>query len=458
MGELCGGKGRPELARARKRRGMTQEAAAEAVGVSAAAWGRWERGEQGVRAYSRQRIAAVFEVDAMEVERWIEGWAFTATSSWPNADFGDGSQAATVKAVTHLWRCELDSSRREMLAALPFVPAALGEWLVSWSYGVPVESTAHHGSGPLVGLSDVTRINESHRAFGQMDQRFGAGVVRPVVMNYLNSSVTPLLRGRYNDKVGAELMVAAAGMTELAGWTAFDLGHHGKAQHHFGQALKLAKAGNDLLAGAWVLMTLTQQAIYLQQPRWAEWLARAAVDTARRAGAPPRVMALMLVKEAGAMASRTKGDATPDGHVAKQVERLLAEAERAYDQGSDDRDPEWLASYGRPGLVAAMGCCWQQIGEHRRAAAFAETAIQGYDGRFIRAVQFVQANAAEAYLGTGELEQGIARARAAIPAIKALASPRLVERLRQFAGQLEPYKGSMMVREFRDHLNHELAA
>ncbi|MER5622375.1 helix-turn-helix domain-containing protein [Streptosporangium sp. NPDC002544] len=37
MGELCGGKGRPELARARKRRGMTQEAAAEAVGVSAAA-------------------------------------------------------------------------------------------------------------------------------------------------------------------------------------------------------------------------------------------------------------------------------------------------------------------------------------------------------------------------------------------------------------------------------------
>lgn len=58
-------------------------------------------------------------------------------------------------------------------------------------------------------------------------------------------------------------------MTELAGWTAFDLGHHGKAQHHFGQALKLAKAGNDPLAGAWVLMTLTQQAIYLRQPRWA---------------------------------------------------------------------------------------------------------------------------------------------------------------------------------------------
>jgi len=29
---------------------------------------------------------------------------------------------------------------------------------------------------------------------------------------------------------------------------------------------------------------------------------------------------------------------------------------------------------------------------------------------------------------------------------------------RQLAGRLEPYKSSMMVREFRDHLNHELAA
>ncbi|MGJ6963009.1 hypothetical protein ACSDR0_13970 [Streptosporangium sp. G11] len=67
----------------------------------------------------------------------------------------------------------------------------------------------------------------------------------------------------------ARAKIEAAGMTELAGWTAFDLGHHGKAQHHFGQALKLAKAGNDPLAGAWVLMTLTQQAIYLRQPRWA---------------------------------------------------------------------------------------------------------------------------------------------------------------------------------------------
>jgi hypothetical protein len=205
-------------------------------------------------------MAAVFGAEAVEVERWIEGRAFAATSSWPIADFGGGSLAATVKSAAHLWGYEMDPSRRHLLATLPFVPAVLGEWLISWNYGVPVESAAHHGSGPVVGLADVTRINEALKAFKQMDDQFGAGLVRPVVMNCLNGSVAPLLRGRYDDRVGAELMSAAAGMTAMAGWTAFDLSRHGQSQHYFGQALRLAKVGNDSLTGAWVLSALTRQA------------------------------------------------------------------------------------------------------------------------------------------------------------------------------------------------------
>ncbi|MEV8638242.1 helix-turn-helix domain-containing protein [Streptosporangium sp. NPDC051023] len=456
--ETRGRAGRPELARARMQRGMTQEAAAEAIGVAATTWARWERGEQGVRACYRARMAAVFEVEAVEVERWIEGWAYGESPSWPVSDFGGDSLAATVRTVARLWRFEMDPSRRHLLASLPFVPSALGEWLSSWTYGNEAGSTAHHGAGSVVGLADVERINEAHKAFSQMDQQFGAGVVRPVVMNYLNSSVAPLLRGRYSDRVGAELMTAAAGMTELAGWTAFDLGHHGQAQHYFGQALKLAEAGNDLMTGAWVLMTLTQQAIYLQQPKWAMWLARAAVDSARRGQAPPGVMALALVKEAGATASQGTSEGKPDRHSIRRVEHLLSEAERAHAQGVAERDPAWLTAYGTPGLTAAIGCCWYQIGEHRRAAACAETAVGDYGERFPRAVQFTQVNAAEAYLGMGELEQALHSARTAIPRTKALASSRLVERLRQFSDRLEPYGGSVMIRKFRDHLNSELVA
>jgi transcriptional regulator with XRE-family HTH domain len=458
VGEAQRPESRPELARARRQRGMSQEAAAEAVGVAPTTWARWERGEQGVRACHRAQMATVFGVEAVEVERWIEGWAFAATSSWPIADFGGGSLAATVKSAAHLWRYEMDPSRRHLLATLPFVPAALGEWLVSWNYGIPVESAAHHGSGPVVGLADVTRINEALKAFKQMDDQFGAGLVRPVVMNYLNGSVAPLLRGRYDDRVGAGLMSAAAGMTAMAGWTAFDLSRHGQAQHYFGQALKLAKVGNDPLTGAWVLSALTRQAIHLEQSTWALWLARAAADTARRAQASPRVMALMLVREAHATALQAKLAEPGDGHSAKQVERLLSETERAYAQGATDRDPLWVGRFDAVELSGQAGCCWGLLDEHQRALTCAETAIHGYGERFSRAAQFSQVNAAEAYLGMGELEQALGSARAAIPMTKALTSARSVERLRKFAGQLEPYGDSVMVREFRDHMNHELAA
>ncbi|MGJ6961659.1 hypothetical protein ACSDR0_07065 [Streptosporangium sp. G11] len=126
----------------------------------------------------------------------------------------------------------MDPSRRHLLASLPFVPGALGEWLVSWNYGTPVALAARQGAGRVVGLADVARIVEAQRAFGQ--------------------------------------------------------------------ALRLAKSGDDPLTGAWVLATLTRQAIHLEQGAWAVWLARAAVDTARRAEASPHVMALMLVREAWA--------------------------------------------------------------------------------------------------------------------------------------------------------------
>lgn len=134
MGKAGGGKGRPDLLRARLERGMTQEEAAAAVGVAVGTWGRWERSEQGIRPHSRRKIAAVFEAESAEVEQWIEGWALGETSSWPVAEYGDTSTAASVKSAALLWRYEMDESRRHLLATLPFVPSVLAGWITAWNY------------------------------------------------------------------------------------------------------------------------------------------------------------------------------------------------------------------------------------------------------------------------------------------------------------------------------------
>ncbi|WSA14036.1 hypothetical protein OHB15_30615 [Streptosporangium subroseum] len=397
-------------------------------------------------------------MDPAEVERWVEGGAPVDTESWLVPDFSDLSLAATVEAAGRLWRCDVDPDRRHLLAALPFVPAALGGWLSEWSYGVPNASAAYQGSGAAVGLSDVRRIAEARQAFGEMDHQFGAGLVRPAVVDYLNTVVAPLLRGRYDDKVGAELMTAAATMTEMAGWTAFDLNHHGQAQQYFGQALKLAKAGDDALTGTLVLESMTHQALHLNQSAQAVWLTRAAVDTAHRVQAPPCVTAMLLVEEAWAAALHAKPAETGDTYSARWVQQRLAEAERVHAQGSTDRDPAWAAWNDEPELTARIGMCWGLLGEHKRAADCAELAVRAFAKKRPRSAQLNQVNAAEAYLGMGEVEQAVNSARAAIPMARSLTSVRSVERIRKFSDRLEPYGTTVQVREFRAYLDSELAS
>ncbi|MFC4529229.1 helix-turn-helix domain-containing protein [Sphaerisporangium dianthi] len=450
---------RPGLVKARKRLGMSQEVAAEAVGVTPRTWGRWERGDQGIRPIYRMRLAAVFDVDPAEVERWVEGEALTpATELSPMTDFGRGSLAATVRAAEHLWRCDMDLSRRHILAALPFVPAALGEWLSAWTYDRASASVAHTGVGPSVGMGDVERIDEARQAFIRMDNQFGAGLIRPAVVDYLNTKVAPLLRGRYDERVGARLMTAAAGMTGLAGWTAFDLGLQGQAQYYYGQALQLAKGGDDPLTAAWVLTTMTHQATHMGHPRWAARLARASVDTGRRAQASPRAMARLRSREAWALALEVNLAETRDGHAVKHVERLLGEVERDYAQGPADRDPSWIAQFEATEPVAEAGIAWHLIGEHERGAACAESVIKQYTERRFRSAQFSRVSAAEAYLGMGELDRALHLARESIPMAKTLTSARPAERLRRFDTHLEPYADTIQVREFRDRVRQELAA
>lgn len=437
---------------------MSQHAAAEAVGVSSTTWARWERGEQGVRARHRRLIAAAFGAEPIEVERWVDGWSAGDTSSWPFADCDVSSPLVTVKAAERLWRLEMDSSRRHLLAALPFVPAVLGEWLSSVTLDAPPRSVAGLGTGRLVGHADVVRVKAACQGFSQMDMQFGSGVVRPVVVRYLNEVVTPLLNGRYGERVGAELMSAAAAMTGVAGWTAFDLGNHGQAQRHFGMALSLAKSGNDPLAAARVLTQMTRQALHLDQPLWACRLATAAVQSARAAQAPPRVMAMLTSRQAWALAARTEPARSGDRHSAREVEQLMAETERAYERGPTDRDPEWIAWHDLPELGAEMGLCWALLGEHRRAIDCAETAVAAFEGKYDRSAQFNRMHAAESYLAIGELDQALHTARPAVPLARSLTSSRAVDYVERFTTQLEPHRDRIAVREFRDHVRTELAA
>jgi tetratricopeptide (TPR) repeat protein len=372
------------------------------------------------------------------------------------------SLATTVEVASELWRWDvgIDASRRRILAALPFVPAVLNEWLVSWAYDPPELTLAHAGVGSAVGMDDVQRIREARQAFSTMDHQFGGGLVRPAVVDYLNTQVTPLLAGTYTDKVGKELLTAAAGMTELAGWEAYDLGRHGLAQAHYGQALRLAKAADDPLTAAMVLAQLAQQASDQRHPEAAIRLARAASQAGEEAHACPRVRADLLVREARATAVGVALAETFDTYGAARVHGLIGQAEQAYAAANPDTDdePAWAWALVPAEVTAGIGYCWRMIGEHTRAEACATQALRGFGAQFPRSVQFNTVNLAQALIGQDELDAALHHARAAVPMAQRLKSTRCTAKIRDFDRDLEPHAREPAVREWRAHLRSELSA
>lgn len=454
---------RAGLRAARERLGLSQEEAAARIGVATSTWARWERGEvTAIRAHHRARLAELFGVSPEQVERWVCGEDAQPLLPWLSPELGHLPLAATLETAAELWRWDVgaDPARRRLLAALPFVPSVLGEWLLAWAYDPPEMTRARNGAGRSVGAEDVCRINEAQQAFEQMDHQFGGGLVRPAVVDYLNSQVAPLLAGRYSDDVGGQLMTAAAGMTQLAGWEAYDLGRNGLAEAHFGQALRLAKAAGDPLTAAWVLATLAQQACDLRHPAAAVRLARAARHAGSQAHACARVQAVLLVREARATALGVDMAETFDAHTAQRVHGLIGRAERAYaaaKPGEDD-EPAWVWDMVPAELAAEIGCCWRLIGEHDRARSCAQRAVRGLGSQFPRSVQFNTVHLAQALAAKGELDAALEHARAAVPMARALSSHRPLALIRQFDAELDPRADERRVREWRSYMHGELRA
>ncbi|MBF8193693.1 helix-turn-helix transcriptional regulator [Nonomuraea sp. K274] len=456
---------RPGLVRARLQRGLTQEQAADEIGVSLSTWARWERGTQTVRPFYRKLLVDRWGAEPAEVEMWLQVTACSAPAPCADTTVVEAGLAepiphiSSVETARQLWRLEMDTSRRHLLVALPVVPAALGEWLLAWRFDEAPAAAPHTtGKGVAVGMADVQRVREAHHAFALMDHQFGAGLVRPAVTDFMNTTLVPLLQGSATEQVRAQLLSAAAGMTRMAGWMAFDLGHQGQAQAHFGQALSLAKEAGDDLTAAWVLATMAQQACDLGHGRWAVRLASAAADAGARADAPAKARALLSLRQARAHSIHPADGIPGSAHTKRLVTEYLSQADKHFSTGTSDRDPVWVAHFGEAELAGEGGLCWRGAGEFQRGVTRQQEAIAAFGTRYPRSIQLTQTSVAEGYLGMREIEAAVHHARAAVGSAKDLTSARAAAHLHAFAAHLQPYRDNPHARDFTDYLRGELAS
>ncbi|AJE40378.1 hypothetical protein [Streptomyces nodosus] len=300
---------------------------------------------------------------------------------------------------------------------------------------------SERGPGQKVSGGDIAALRSVGELFRALDHAYGGGHARQALVRYLEHEAEPMLRGTYGEQTGRRLFAAAADLTRLAGWTSYDIGAHGLAQRYFVQALRLAQAAGDRLYGAYVLVTMSRQAVYLGHGREAVQLARVAQQGVGTS-APPVVQALLHAVEA-------RGHGVL-GEVRASTASLVR-AERALETvRPGDEAPYWARFFDEAQLADEFGHCHRDLQQYRAAVQHAERSLRLRAPGFARSRLFCRVVLAGARLGLGELDQACQLGAEAAGQASEMRSARAVEYVRDFERRLEPYRDAAPVRGYRD--------
>ncbi|NKY86532.1 hypothetical protein [Nocardia veterana] len=343
------------------------------------------------------------------------------------------SLSEALGSVTTLWRTDIEqrSFLQDTSYAVHVYPAASMRWLT-----MPVPEHPVSAGRRRVGRGDVDAVRAMTAAFRDLDNRVGGGRVRPTVVHYLHTSVAPLLRGNYAEPIGRPLYAAAAELTKLAGWAAYDQEEHGLAQRYLIQALRLARGANDAGLGAEILAAMSHQATYVGRPGDAVDLARAAQMTARSAGLAALAAECHL--------------AEAHGHAARRDDSACAAslnaAERSFEKTDADR-PAWLSYFDGAYMSAKVAHCFRELGDDARTAHFAEQSLNMSDS-YQRGKAFNLSLLASARVAEDPLE-AVRVGREAVSIAVGLSSQRSYSYLRDLRHRLSPHTGLADIADFR---------
>lgn len=340
-----------------------------------------------------------------------------------------------VQAAAQLW--EGDVNRRDMLRQTVFSSTAYTLPALRWFTATTAQPVEQEGRR-TVGQPDIDTIRQMTATYRRLDNQYGGGHARDNVTRFLHHEVAPLVtEGRYDPATGRRLLAAAAELTQLAGWQAYDMAEHGLAQRYLTHALDLARTAADAGLGAEILAAMSHQATYLGHAATGVDLARAARQTAQRAGLTALTAeALVMEAHAHAVALHERDCAT-----------ALHQAERTLDRADRSSDPQWLGYFDEAYLSAKFGHCFHALGQHRRAERFAARSLK-MDERYVRGKAFNLALLASVHARHGEPERASAVGAEALTLTTQLRSARAVRYLRDLQTGLAPHRRKPAVRQF----------
>jgi hypothetical protein len=266
---------------------------------------------------------------------------------------------------------EADINRRRILTAAAYSVAAAALPL-GHAEAAEARQRSQSAAGRYVGRADVDTVRAMLRAFTTIDERQGGRHGRSAVIQYLRSDVADLTRGgRFaSQEVHADALTAAASLTFLAGWKAYDAGEHGLAQRYYLQSFGMTREADNALHSAWVLRIMAHNGMDIQRPEHTLDLADAALSLAK-GHAGPGLLSILVICRARALAYAGRG------------REAVADVRRAQDlaiRGDEDVMPYWTTLSGSPRAAVSSQAAktFRFLGDHRNAEKYYSMAGRGY--------------------------------------------------------------------------------
>ncbi|MGQ4432321.1 MULTISPECIES: sporulation protein [unclassified Streptomyces] len=330
--------------------------------------------------------------------------------------------------------------------ALAVADADLNSAVLSWMIARPDGIQADRPDHRRVGMRDVRAIREAAGLFMQLDFKYGGGHGHKALRHYFREDVLPLLNASYSEKVGASLFGAAAEISQLLAWTAYDVGNHRLAHRYLTSTLRLSQVIDDRMFGARILGNLSHQANYLGNHTQAIQLARAAVESAK-GRATPRALSNYSAMEARALSNANDGIAAA---------RAMKEAERHFERAHTAEDPAWLGYFDEAELMGELCHCFRDLKMRRDSVAQAQRAVDSTDPKYARTLGFCRMVLAQSQLLNGELEAAVTTASLAVDGGDSLQSNRFQRYVTDFQNEVSAHATNPTVADFNEKVRDAL--
>lgn len=350
-----------------------------------------------------------------------------------------GHWAVTLGLPQYLLWFDLPGRHRTNAPRLP-IPSVEASRVPASAWSPP--AAAPHAELRL----HVDTIRAAARAFRAADRQLGSGSLYPVVTRYLQTDVFPRLVGHGQHEPAA--FAAAASLTDMAGWLAYDDDRHERARQHFAQAFGLATAAGDPALSAQTLVSQSHLALEHERPSEAVRLAEAGL--ALVPDGPDCAPLRCRLHTMSARGSALLGDDVSCRAALDAAESELHEAHHD--------EHEWLSPFDAAALAAETAVCRRDLGHLQAAARQANIVLSLRGPDRVRSRSFAQLTLATVHIRQGDFDAAATVGTNVLDLTPHLASQRVVQQLRSLGQALHPHAGVPAVAAFREQLVASLPA